>query len=417
MRELVVANVLGGLQMAQRPADGITHPGWGATFKSVQSLYLEAERGSPRRLYECYDDIANRDCSLLVAAERRADWLAGSDVVILPGGSDAASQAAAERFQARWSDLPTQRLIAHHAFATLFYGFAATEIVWVFENGEYIPRRFIHPRNKHFRIAVRHGAHQPPDAELDELLVQTGPYYYQCARLIPGKWIVSRRRGWTKPLAHQALMYTSVPYAIMKSHGGFDWFSFLKRFGLPFAEARIHNWTDALAHQAADDILKNLGKTNGVKTSTSDKIELKLHDAVAASRAGTSDVHDRFVRFANAELSKLWTGGTLTGDTGDGGSSYALGKEHGNSAYQLVRGDATRLAASLRHQLIEPWMRLNSIPGKTPRAKFYIARIEHPALVPGIAKTLADAGVDYNHDQVRELVGLSAGKEQDREAA
>ena len=400
---------LQGRQSATAPHDPLHHPGWGVSIEGIYQIYRRAELGLPGDMYDLFDDIVDRDTTLSGLVEARADAITGCAISITPGAKDRHSMAAADEFREVWNALDQDALIEHHQHAVNFYGFAATEIVWTYRKAErrFDPVELIHPRPRTFRIATE-GNPIVAGAAPDELLVRTGRYLYEVERMVSDKWIVTRRRHGSKRVARSGLMYACTPYSLMKSHASADWFVFLKRYGIPFVEARISDWTDEEAVNAAHEGLATMGTDRGLITTESDKVKFTIHDGAATSRQASSDVHQRFVQDRNLEMAKLWNGSILSSETGTGSSSYALAKEHGGVRYSLLKRDKERSSKSIRKQLIVPWMRFNGRAGEPPLLVIHLDRVEDPTLAPRIARDMKEAGAPVDPQQLYELTGFRA---------
>jgi len=401
-----------GRQSASMPADPLHHPGWGVSIEAIYQIYRQAELGDPAAMYDLFDDIVDRDLTLAGLVEARSDAITGCAVSIAPGAKDRDSVKAADEFREVWNELDHDGLIEHQQHGTNFNGFAASEMDWDYRRAErrFDPVRFHHPRARFFRIAT---AQNPivPGAMPDELLVRTGRYSHEVERLIPGKWIVTRRRGNLKLVARSGLMFPCTPYSLMKSHASADWFVFLKRYGIPFVEAKISAWTDDEAVFVAQQGLASMGSDRGLISAESDKVTFNIHDGAATARAANSDVHQRFVVDRNQEMTKVWNGAILSSETGTGSASYALAKEHGGVRYSLLKRDKERLSKSLRMQLAVPWMIFNRRPGVAPLIVIHLNRVEDPTLAPKIALDMKQADAPVDPQQLYELTGFRAPSE------
>jgi phage gp29-like protein len=72
----------------------------------------------------------------------------------------------------------------------------------------------------------------------------------------------------------------------------------------------------------------------------------------------SSDLYENLARFGNKEISKAILGSTLTADS-DGKGSYALGNVHNDVRKDLIHADSMAIAATVRTQLIRPYVGFN----------------------------------------------------------
>ncbi|MEM9492383.1 MAG: DUF935 family protein, partial [Myxococcota bacterium] len=321
-----------------------SHPGRGVDIDRIFAIYDKAELGILRDLCDLYDDIAAKDLTLSGLVETRHGALLGCRIILSPGGTSDDDKALAREFAAMldlW-DIDLYALVDHHQYSVLFYGFAATEIIWRQRNGRYDIVELLHPKCRIFRVATEVNRWLD-GAAIDELLIQADEYGTTFERLIAGKWLVTRRMGERMLAAHSGMMYQTAPMSAMKMDTTIDWRTFVARFGLPLVVATIASFTDIEAKEAAEQSLATLGTTNGLITAANDRFELSIHDGAKSSRSASSSVHSRFIHYANIEMAKYWTGGYLTSEQGDKAGSYAQASVHGELRGNLLDLDKARI--------------------------------------------------------------------------
>lgn len=389
-------------QSDSRAVNVNTHPGRGASPDDIYVLYDRAELGMPGPMYDLFEDLRAKDLTLTGLVEAREDAVMGCTTSISPGADDDDSKRLADEFEEMFHELDTDGLLEHQQHNTNFNGFAATELEWDERNGRAVITNLIHPRCRQFRIATPINR-WVDGAESDELVLQTDHGQYE--RLIPDKWLVTRRRGRTRPLYASGLMFVTAVMSSMKSRTQYDWMSFIERFGLPLVQASIDSWADDDAAESAELTLKTLGSTNGIITTREDRVELSLLDGAKAARSANSDVHLRFAQFCNLDMAKVWTGGYLTTETGTSAGSYAQANVHKGVKDSLTAADKRRQGKML-NRLGSIYKRVNQLPGRAPRAEFYPSQVSNPASAPVLAKQMAEAGAPVDPQQLYDITGF-----------
>lgn len=136
------------------------------------------------------------------------------------------------------------------------------------------------------------------------------------------------------------------------------WVRFLDRFGAPFIVGRYDQADDAsrtLLSRAFSQATRLFGLVVTKET------DIQVH-SIATASAG--EAFERMQSFANAELSKLILGQTMTTTaqaSGLGGGAQAMVQE--NVRGDIESWDITALAETVNTQIIQPFLRWNAIPG------------------------------------------------------
>lgn len=403
-------------QMHQRQTRDVdtrtSHPGRGASIDDIFAIYDKAELGLLRDLHDLYDDIADKDLTLSSLAETRAGAILGCKVVLSPGGPDPED----ERLVREFSDMLDRHgidfydLVDHHQYSTLFYGYAATELIWKRARGRYEIVAIVQPRSRSFRVATEINRWLD-GASLDELLIQTDDYGTRFERLIPNKWLITRRMGRKKIIAHSGMMYQTSPMSAMKMDVSIDWVAFIERFGIPFPVATISSWNDERAAEAAERSIATMGTTHGLIVTENDGFRLDIHDGAAKARTANSDVHSRFAVFANIEMAKFWTGGYLVAEQGASAGSYAQAAVHGKREGNLTDHDKSRTVRSIR-RLAQIYRDVNELPGRLPNAALYPSQVSAGVNVPKMAKEMEEAGAPVESAQLYELTSFRPAKKE-----
>ncbi len=366
-----------------------------------------AELGRPERMCDLFDDLIDRDLALGALVEGRVSALQGKPITVIAGGEDTDDKNAAAAFREVWSRLDIDGLIAWHQFSALVYGWAATELKWAWnpDDRRWDPVDLMHVRSRLFRVATEY-QRIVPGAEPDELLVRVAPSSERVERLVPDKWLITRRAPYLR-VTRAGLLHACARYTVLRTQSWAHWFAFLRRYGLPMLTIEISSWADPVQQAQAQEIARRWGEELALFTDANGKVKPGFVDAAASTRSASSDPQGRFADAIREEFTRLWTGIPTGGKAAGVGDYHAIKSLAGIRA-DLLDADARRLAQSIRRGLIEPWMRLNDIPGEVPRLVIRLAeRISHdPDRAVATAVQLQQLGYDVDPAQLEELTGL-----------
>lgn len=375
------------------------HPGYGCDPQRVVAIFRDAELGLPAAQCDLIDDVIERDCTLRNLFEQRDQSVAGKNSVVQAGGPTAEDELAARVLSAALEQLDFIDWQMHQLGANR-YGWAASEIDWgtfAYEGRIWIvPVWLANVPARRFRI----------DPRTNQLLLVTEAQP-QGEPLERGKWTVTKRPG---PLARAGLMRSAIWPALWKGFSARDWVVYSEMFGIPLVQASYDDIgqpngasADLTARDVAEEIVEKIGSSGGAATPRS--VEVKIHQARDANSAGT---HGALIAFANAEMSKLIAGATLTNDNaGSGGASYALGEVHASVRWDNVVFDAARLQQTFRTQVAAAFVRFNGLAAKPPVLRIQIVRDDTPKgrlECADIAKN--KLGIELSMSQLRQETGF-----------
>lgn len=381
-------------QIATGDARGIdtynSHPAVGLTADALLGMYREAERGIPVRQFDCFDDMIEIDGHLRGLVGGRIEGVSGCDWTLKPGRQDKPSEIAAAALEEQLRHhLGFREFVEHHLEAP-HYGIAGTNIVWgVGDGGIVAPAEFRNAAHRRFAA---------PSAELaGRIMLINGTTARDLVELEPGLWALSRYRGrnpWSS-----GLMRTAAWWAMFKRWSVRDWQVFAEMFGLPLAIGYYEEGAGPESRAALEEVVKAIGEDGYAVLSNLTEVVIK-----DTARSGdSSTVYPQIAALAEAQMSKLIAGATLTTDVG-GKGSYALGAVHESRAYNLARADARRVEEMFVRDVGRWFNAWNGFDRAAPPVlKIQIARDNLER-----AKVLEVVGqiVDLDEDQIREEFSL-----------
>lgn len=137
-----------------------------------------------------------------------------------------------------------------------------------------------------------------------------------------------------------------------------DWWArFLDRFGAPFLVGKV-DASDDKSRRTLTNAFAAATKLFGLVVSKEAEIEV---NAVQSSSHG--EAFEKFQSFANAELSKLILGQTMTVSAQAGGLGGAQAEVQANVLGDIQAFDLSALADTINQRVIAPFLRINGVPG------------------------------------------------------
>lgn len=318
----------------------VNHPEFGVTPSTILGAFRTAEAGDPTQQNDLFDGLIEGDGHSRSLFEKREQAVAGKPRVIQAGDDTADGQLGADVLRVAMERLPLVDAF-EHLLKYNRHGYSGCEIDWDIRRiggRDWIVPAWLTPVPAR-RFRINSGALGLMNGGgLDELRLITDYRRPLGDPLRPGKWFILRRSG--TALARSGLMRTGVWPLMGKRYGFRDWLIWMEKFGQPIPIAKYNEDADDAAKDAAAEIIRSIGETNGAIVPKTIDIEF-----AEAKRFGDSgSVHQAHIDHCNAEMSKLVNGSTLTNDNkGSGGASYALGSVHDGVRWEAVQYDAEKL--------------------------------------------------------------------------
>ena len=182
-----------------------------------------------------------------------------------------------------------------------------------------------------------------------------------------------------------------------------DWWArFLDKYGAPFLVGKFDQ-ADDYSRVVLQNAFQVAARIGGIVVNRQTDVELKE----ASARGG--DSFELFHRVARQEISQL-----IIGQAAQTHATHSTLGSSGEGAMEQVRGDlrlfdALRLGNTIKHQLFDPFLRLNRLPGSVV-VRWGAEEVEDTAKTAAALADLSQAGVELTDDgieQLGELFGLS----------
>lgn len=380
--------------------------------------------GYRREWVDLLDELIQREPHGFAVVSQRILSVAGGRLEVSAaeceaGTPDAALAAeAAVLVERQIKALPDLQASLAHLLWSLYYGVAASEILWERDGSEWRAARLspIHSRRLAYPDPGTWDLHvwDQGAVRLDVFNAPTNaPIFGLAIKDYPGKFIahVARLRG-DYP-TRDGLGFELADWFLLKRMAARGAGTYLERFGRPWATAAFATGADGSKRPAtAEDIATAQAAMAGLGAGS---LSSYVHpDNIAPtllnpdSGGGKSKLtYGEFIGLVNSEISKAVLGQTLTTEAGTSGSR-ALGDVHERSKLELARFDAANLADSLRRDLVAWIVKLN-IPAAShvlPRVSIHVDEEPDPAAVVEVAAKAAAIGMPLDADDLARRLGL-----------
>ena len=341
---------------------------------------------------DLFDDMIESDGHLRSLVEGRITAVSGKEWIIQPGGTDSASIEAAKALEESLTDELDFACMLEHQLTAPYYGFAASEIIWEAKDKLIVPSAFIDVPHRRFKLGT-----------YGELRLVTRESQMAGEELIPGKWVVTKRRG--NNIARAGLMRTATWWAMFKRMATTDFVVAAEKYGNPYVLGLYDDNVSEETRSALEQVVRNLGDAGHAILHKD--VEVVLHDA--GIKGSGNSIHPSLISLCEAQMSKLISGATLGVDTGQANTgSWALGKVHANKAFSLELSDAGRFSNTFRNHVSAPFVKFNGFgDARPPRLKIRVVQELDPESRVRVASVLVnELGMSIDGKQILDELGF-----------
>lgn len=365
----------------------IEHQASGLTPQKLARLLRSSLQGDPEGYLELAEDMEERDLHYAGVLGIRKRQVAGLEITVEAASDDANDIENADMARAFFNrdEFETELIDILDAIGK---GYSCTEILWDTSEGQWEPRELKWRDPRWFTF----------DDETGEVPLLREPG--ENVPLQPFKWIF-----------HQAKVKSGLPIRggiaravcwtfLFKSFTAKDWAIFCEAYGQPL---RLGKWGEGATEADKEILLKavaNIGTDYSAIVPTSMAVEF-----IKADIAGSHELYEKRSDWLDRQVSKVVLGQTGTTDAIAGG--YAVGKVHNGTKDDIERSDAKQAAATLRRDLVRPYIDLN----KGPQKAYPKVRIGRPETVDtdkwmANIKTFVSMGGKVGMSVVRDKLGV-----------
>lgn len=362
-------------------------PGYGLTPERVFRIFRDAESGLVASQCNLFEDIQENDGHLQGLVSSRIEGGSGKEWLIKAGDPlDELSKRSALVLQGALQRANTFQLIEHQ-LAAFWIGWAASEPMWEFVDGWWVPTWFVNMPPQRFAFG-----HEDDNLRLTH---DGNPYP---GELLGPHWMVNATRH--RRLARGGAGRCATWWSLFKRMSVRDWIVFAEKFGIPIPIGIWNERAGEESRRVVEQAVTDIGEAG--QAAMSDACKIVFADVPMRS-GDASALHPSVVALCNSELSKLITGATLSVETG-GPGSFALGKVHEARGIALQVADAMRLRHAFRSTIGRDFMRLNGLGHLlAPSLELQILPETDPLTRARVASILAnELGMVLDDEQLRQ---------------
>ena len=167
-----------------------------------------------------------------------------------------------------------------------------------------------------------------------------------------GKFIAHAPDGVGANAMAMGLLLPSVWLVVFKRFGWNFYFQTLEAFGAPMVTA---TYPPGAPQDVIDGILTMLSRVAKLRSGAFPQgTGFEFHEPASSSGAGKGPPHPPAIEMCNAEISKLWQGGTLMTEVGSTGGNRAVADVQNEGLTALRDDDARAESATITEQMLRP---------------------------------------------------------------
>lgn len=198
------------------------HPSNFITPQKMRALFEDAESGDIRAQHELFADIEERDSDIAAnMGTRKRALLTLNWRVAPPRNATPEEEKLSDQAYEMMDSLPTLEDLIMDLMDAVGHGFSALEVEWVFSDGLYLPRNFIHRPQSWFKW----------DKD-DGLLLRTRENP-EGEALWPLGWVVHTQKSRSVRQARNGLFRSLSWLYMFKHYAVHDFAEFLELYGMP----------------------------------------------------------------------------------------------------------------------------------------------------------------------------------------
>ena len=367
------------------------HPSNFITPQKMRALFEDAENGDIRAQHELFADIEERDSDIAAnMGTRKRALLTLNWRVAPPRNATPEEEKLSDQAYEMMDSLPTLEDLIMDLMDAVGHGFSALEVEWVFSDGLYLPRNFIHRPQSWFKW----------DKD-DGLLLRTRENP-EGEALWPLGWVVHTQKSRSVQQARNGLFRTLAWLYMFKHYAVHDFAEFLELYGMPI---RIGKYGAGATKEEKNTLLRAVAEIgHNAAGIMPEGMEIELHNAASGTTA-TSNPFLQMADWCEKSAARLILGQTLTSGADGKSSTNALGNIHNEVRRDLLVSDAKQVAQTITTQIIKPFLQINypnADPNRVPKFEFDTREPEDIAFFADAIPKLVDVGVQIPESWVRD---------------
>ncbi|HEZ0710113.1 TPA: DUF935 domain-containing protein [Neisseria meningitidis] len=367
------------------------HPSNFITPQKMRALFEDAESGDIRAQHELFADIEERDSDIAAnMGTRKRALLTLNWRVAPPRNATPEEEKLSDQAYEMMDSLPTLEDLIMDLMDAVGHGFSALEVEWVFSDGLYLPRNFIHRPQSWFKWDKDNGlllrTRENPEGEA----------------LWPLGWVVHTQKSRSLQQARNGLFRTLSWLYMFKHYAVHDFAEFLELYGMPI---RIGKYGAGATKEEKNTLLRAVAEIgHNAAGIMPEGMEIELHNAASGTMA-TSNPFLQMADWCEKSAARLILGQTLTSGADGKSSTNALGNIHNEVRRDLLVSDAKQVAQTIASQIIGPFLQINypnADPNRVPKFEFDTREPKDIAVFADAIPKLVDVGVQIPESWVRD---------------
>lgn len=365
----------------------------GMTAPRLASILASAEQGWTQDLFDVYRALFGADAHLMAEGQKRVLAVLAEPWAINPASKSAADVKTADLIRAHLKQLPGFLDFCAHLLRSTLWPVSICERLYTAATA-----------GSGLTIGIGELI-IVPDALLDYSdgtlrLVKTSPEGRPIGEKFvpdPDRYIVHRAHFLSEPDQFGGPMRAVVWWSYLKLLAREWWTRSLDQFGQPFLVGKFDRG-DHESRRVLESAFEWSKKIKGVVINREASVELQQ-----AQMAGNAGAFESFMAYADAQISKLLIGGSLSADAKSTGLGNGQAGMQNDVRNDLRKADARRLSQTIRDQILLPLCQANNLPGACPDIVFGGEEEEDLKSFAETLKTLKDAGFSIAAASLPEL--------------
>lgn len=319
----------------------------GLTPQRLAGILKEADAGDLRRQAELFDQIEEKDAHIIGETSKRKNVILDAEFELTPASEDRQDVKIAEEVELMLSEITDWSEVLISLQDSVGKGFSSFDLKWEVSEGQTWVGDFEFLEQKRFLFTDKMGVL----SRVPRLITDDDPMGID---IPPWKIMMHRYGGKSGHAVRSGIYRICAWWYLFKNYSIKDWVVFCEVYGMPLRLGKYDSGATPEDKDALAIAVQALGSDAAGIISKATEIEFVTSNKGSVS----SDLYENLARFGNKEMSKAILGATLTADS-DGKGSYALGNVHNDVRIDLINADCRAIAATIRTQLIRPYVGFN----------------------------------------------------------
>ena len=319
----------------------------GLTPERLAAILKEADAGNLARQAELFDLLEERDGHIVGDISKRRNVILDADFDLEPASDDTRDMKVYEECKRMLEGITDWPDVLESLQDGVGKGFSCFEQHWDVSEGQAWVEKFEFLEQKRFSFVDDAGIL----TKVPRLITDEDPLGIDIA---PWRVMMHRYGGKSGNPVRSGIYRICAWWFLFKVYAIKDWMLFCEIYGMPLRVGKYDTGATEDEKQDLEIAVRTLGSDAAGVISKATEIEF----IQAKGGSVNADMYKGIPEFGNREMSKAILGGTLTSDV-DGRGSYAAANTHNDVRHDLINADARAIAATIRQQLIRPWVGFN----------------------------------------------------------